>query len=308
MRRPLCFFCLLFAFFIWLSLAISPPAAPDYSCHDKSSVCLIGTVASKEYKRKKDDSLQLYVTLNNVTLNNATSNNVTSNNATLNNVTSNNVTPNNETFLSVPAHYSVLCVFSDSASSSFDSLNALDSSLPIGSTATLWGTLRSFSPATNPGEFDAACYYQILRYAFRLQEAKLLGNPVHSINQMDHLSDALYHLKRRLSRILDETLPAEDAGIMKAMLLGEKGFLSEEIKDLYQESGIVHIIAISGLHISFLGMGLWRLFRKLRVPGPFAGSVCICLILLYGQMTGTGVSSLRAIIMFGLQILADLDM
>lgn len=306
MRRPLCFFCLLFAFFIWLSLAISPPAAPDYSCHDKSSVCLIGTVASKEYKRKKDDSLQLYVTLNNVTLNNATSNNVTSNNATLNNVTSNNVTPNNETFLSVPAHYSVLCVFSDSASSSFDFLNALDSSLPIGSTATLWGTLRSFSPATNPGEFDAACYYQILRYAFRLQEAKLLGNPVHSINQMDHLSDALYHLKRRLSRILDETLPAEDAGIMKAMLLGEKGFLSEEIKDLYQESGIVHIIAISGLHISFLGMGLWRLFRKLRVPGPFAGSVCICLILLYGQMTGTGVSSLRAIIMFGLQILADL--
>ncbi len=301
MRRPLCFFCLLFAFFIWLSLEISPPAALDYSCHDKSSVSLIGTVVSKEYKRKKDDSLQLYVTLNNVTLNNTTSNNVT-----LSNVALGNITLNNETSISVPSHYSVLCVFSDSTPSSFVSLASLDSSLPIGSTATVRGTLRSFSPATNPGEFDAARYYQILRYAFRLQEAKLLGNPAHSTHQMDQLSDALYHLKRRLSRILDETLPVEDAGIMKAMLLGEKGFLSEEIKDLYQKSGIVHIIAISGLHISFLGMGLWKLLRRFRVPGPFAGSVCICLILLYGQITGTGVSSLRAIIMFGLQILAGL--
>ncbi len=284
MRRPLCFFCLLFAFFIWLSLKISPPDALDYSDYDKASVILIGTVASKEYKKKSDDSLQLYVTLNNITSCNT----------------------GNAPSLSIPTHYSVLCVFSDASLSSFDSLDSLDLSIPTGSTVTLRGTLRAFSPATNPGEFDARRYYQILRYAFRLQDARLTAAPISGHRPIDRLSNGLYRLKRRLSDILDETLPEEDAGIMKAMLLGEKGFLSQEIKDLYQESGIVHIIAISGLHISFLGMGLWKLLRRLRVPGPAAGFVCITLILLYGQMTGTGVSSLRAIIMFGLQLLAGL--
>ncbi len=270
MRRPLCFFCLLFAFFIWLSLKISPPAPPDYSGFDKTAVSLTGTVSAKEYKRKSDGSLQLYVSIEHVRV---------------------------KSSLSIPSRYSVLCIFSDPS---------IDLSLPIGSCVSLQGRLRAFSAATNPGEFDAVRYYQILRVAFRLQDAFLLEDPVPGCSITDQLSDALYRFKRRLSTVLDKTLPEEDAGIMKAMLLGEKGFLQEEIKDLYQESGIVHIIAISGLHISFLGMGLWRLLRRLRVPGVPAGLLCITLILLYGEMTGTGVSSLRAILMFALQLLAGL--
>lgn len=321
MRRPLCFFCLLFAFFIWLSLTISPPAALDYSSQDKSHITLKGIVTAKEYKKKEDDSLQLYVTLSKTsfspefgnavdlynfhTANTSSTPNTKISQNTITFPTSNN-SHKKETSYSIPAHYSVLCIFSDASSSSFDSLSSLDTSLPIGSAVTLQGTLRAFSIATNPGEFDASRYYQILRYAFRLQEAKVTAAPIPSQSLLDSLSNTLYQIKRRLSSVLDESLPAEDAGIMKAMLLGEKGFLNDEIKDLYQESGIVHIIAISGLHISFLGMGLWKLLRRIRVPGPAAGFLCITLILLYGQMTGTGVSSLRAIIMFALQILAGL--
>ncbi len=330
MRRPLCFFCLLFAFFIWLSLAISPPAALDYSSMDRSSVLLTGTVAAKEYKRKSDDSLQLYVTLKDPAFSQGSDRPGCNNSecersmcdrsecdrskrdhSHKNDPKYNSAAPfpNSQTMqdsqedspctenITIPSHYSILCVFSDTS---------VDSTLSIGSSVTVQGTLRAFSPATNPGEFDSIRYYQILRYAFRLQEATLFSDPVPSRRRRDWLSDNLYRCKRRLSAVLDETLPAEDAGIMKAMLLGEKGFLDNEIKALYQESGIVHIIAISGLHISFLGMGLWKLLVKLRMPRPVAGISCILLILLYGQMTGTGVSSLRAIFMFGLQIIAGL--
>ena len=53
---------------------------------------------------------------------------------------------------------------------------------------------------------------------------------------------------------------------MKAMLLGEKGTLDAELKELYRASGIIHILAISGLHLSIIGMGCHRLFRRIRLP------------------------------------------
>ena len=46
---------------------------------------------------------------------------------------------------------------------------------------------------------------------------------------------------------------------MSAILIGDKSELDEEIKDLYQKSGIGHILAISGLHMSFIGIGLYRI-------------------------------------------------
>jgi competence protein ComEC len=44
--------------------------------------------------------------------------------------------------------------------------------------------------------------------------------------------------------VLENCFTDEDADILKAMILGEKGFLSAELKDLYQSSGIIHILAI----------------------------------------------------------------
>lgn len=47
------------------------------------------------------------------------------------------------------------------------------------------------------------------------------------------------------------------AGIVSAMVLGDKSGLSDEVKQLYQENGIAHVLAISGLHISLIGASLF---------------------------------------------------
>ena len=49
-----------------------------------------------------------------------------------------------------------------------------------------------------------------------------------------------------------------DAPVFEAMLLGEKSDLDNELKLRYQMGGMIHILAISGLHISILGMGFFR--------------------------------------------------
>mgnify|MGYP001706233105 CR=1 FL=1 len=50
---------------------------------------------------------------------------------------------------------------------------------------------------------------------------------------------------------------------MQTLLLGEKEELDAEVKALYQKNGIAHILSISGLHITLLGMGVYRLLKRL---------------------------------------------
>ena len=94
--------------------------------------------------------------------------------------------------------------------------------------------------------------------------------------------------------------------MLKAMLLGEKSSLEEEIKELYQLNGLIHILSISGLHVSLLGMAVSGLLKKCGAPiwlrAPFAIGVMWC----YGMMTGMGVSTWRAVFMFALHLLAEL--
>ena len=61
--------------------------------------------------------------------------------------------------------------------------------------------------------------------------------------------------------ILEKTCGME-AGAFEAIVLGDKTNLDPELKMRYQMAGIIHILAISGLHISLLGMGLYNLLKK----------------------------------------------
>ena len=91
---------------------------------------------------------------------------------------------------------------------------------------------------------------------------------------------------------------------MKAVLLGEKGLLDEETKELYQGAGIVHILSISGMHITLIGTGVLTLLGLLRIPLPVRAAAALAVIYLYRKMIGMGTSVFRAIVMFSLYLIA----
>ena len=82
------------------------------------------------------------------------------------------------------------------------------------------------------------------------------------------------------------------------MTLGDKQELDPEIQMGYQLAGIIHILAISGLHISILGMGLYNLLKKMGLGIWPAGIFSLGVMLQYGIMTGGSVSTMRAVTMF----------
>ena len=126
--------------------------------------------------------------------------------------------------------------------------------LRIGQQIVLEGTFSLFSTATNPGEFDAQTYYAGKGIAGRVHKAQILatGEDYH------FLQEKLYGFRLVLHDRLAEVFPAKEASIMQTLLLGEKEELDAEVKALYQKNGIAHILSISGLHITLLGMGIYR--------------------------------------------------
>lgn len=172
----------------------------------------------------------------------------------------------------------------------------------IGSLVILKGTLKNFQQPTNPGQFNVPFYYQILRISFRLDQAEIQVKS----DKFYKISEGLYQLRRKAGSKMDALLPEQEASVMKTMLLGEKGILDEEIKGLYQRNGIAHILAISGLHISMIGMGLYQLLRRIGLKIKTSAILASIVIILYGMMTGFAVSAIRAIAMFLLQMLAQI--
>lgn len=115
----------------------------------------------------------------------------------------------------------------------------------------------------------------------------------------------LYEIRCRAGDILETVFPEKEASVAKAMLLGEKKGIDRELKSLYQEAGIAHILAISGLHISLLGMGLYRLLT-LRLSRKTASLLSSFVLISYLIMTGASLSAVRAVFMFFLYMLAGL--
>ena len=179
----------------------------------------------------------------------------------------------------------------------------------IGSRIRCSGEVSCFREATNPGEFDAKAYYNRQGYAFELREASVTGTG----RNYSRYRQALWLAKSRMGQALELLLSPEDASVMKAMLLGEKKGMDQEIKSLYQAAGISHVVAISGLHISILGMGVYNLLSRLsgRIGGPGSGRLPACIasalfLLSFLFMTGFSASSMRAGIMFALSLTAKL--
>lgn len=90
-------------------------------------------------------------------------------------------------------------------------------------------------------------------------------------------------------------------GFTIAILTGDKSYLSFEDKKLFRDTGIVHVLAISGLHVGIFYLTLSFLFFKLfRLPPKLGFFIILSLLIGYAFITALSPSVVRSVIMFGL--------
>lgn len=174
--------------------------------------------------------------------------------------------------------------------------------IKIGNRAAASGEAEVFEPARNPGNFDQKTYYlrQGIHVLVWAEQFRILSHDKKPVRQF------LSEVRGRWNELLLRHLGDYYGGTMSAILLGEKSGLDAGMKTMYQKSGISHLLAISGLHMTFLGMGIYNLLRKAGCGFTISGLTGGVLLILYSLMIGAGVSSLRALIMFMVRIGAEI--
>lgn len=283
MRRPLCLLCLIYVFLIMLCMTFMSQKPEDRQDNDQN-IRFCGKVYNMGVKNshmviylknsQEDISVICYL-----------SENLENTSQYDSEDTSKNLSENASDCLS-----------------EYISKNSIGKKLKIGNTVVVQGKVRQFESATNDGQFDMKEYYAIMGIDF-----SMTGCSYEIVSETYWpVRHGLYVIKNSLSNVLDVSMSKEDAGVLKAMLFGDKTGMDEEIKELYQRNGIAHIIAVSGLHITLWGMGLCRLLRKIGIPLPAANSVSFLFVVMYGLLTGSQASAVRSIIMFSLYLFSEM--
>ena len=165
--------------------------------------------------------------------------------------------------------------------------------VPAGTVILVSGKLKRVEEKRNPGEFDSQQYYASQHIYYLLNNAEIIEKS----ENYSAYRQGISQLREYLAGVLGK-IAGKEAGIFQAIVLGDKTSLDKEVKLRYQMAGIVHILAISGLHISVIGTGLYQLLMKTGLGIWGSGFLALLFMLQYGVMTGGSVSTMRAVCMF----------
>ena len=110
------------------------------------------------------------------------------------------------------------------------------------------GELRAVEKAGNPGQFDAAAYYACQKIWYRLW-----SDQEPEIRCRKSIRKVMFRIREFLTGTYAHCMREAPAGILSAMLMGDKGFLTEESRRNFQAGGCLHLLVISGVQYLFLG-------------------------------------------------------
>ncbi len=123
--------------------------------------------------------------------------------------------------------------------------------------------------------------------------------------------------RRRIRRFVDRRFEPDTGGLVKALVLGDRGGLSPETRSRFARVGMSHVLSISGLHVGMLSYVVFLLFRgvasrstRLLLSLPvykLAALGSLLPVILYTAMAGARIPTVRAAIMIGLYHLAVLS-
>ena len=114
---------------------------------------------------------------------------------------------------------------------------------PCGSQIHLTGTAEFLEEARNPGQFSYRMYYRGLGIRNRVTADRIFI----SEGKSSPLRSQAECFRAYATAVFQEICVPEDAGIFQAILLGDKSGLSEELRERFQDNGIAHILAVSGV-------------------------------------------------------------
>jgi len=168
----------------------------------------------------------------------------------------------------------------------------------IGDRIIARGNLRVPSGVRNPGEFDYRKYL-----ASQNIQALLYVKGESSLFLIEPDKGKWFYrccitpIRNYITFFIGNTIDGQSAALLKGLLLGSRGDIDVDVKDAFARAGVIHVLAVSGLHVGFILALVLGLFSFLRIPNPFRTILVIFVLFFYALLTGFKVPVVRASIM-----------
>jgi competence protein ComEC len=178
--------------------------------------------------------------------------------------------------------------------------------LAMGDRVTFRSRLRSIHNFNNPGGFD---FQQYMAFKGLYRTAYTSGGRLGIIqkNLSKDPAQLLNDARRAMAALIDRAGSDPAAGVLKALVIGDRTAVPLKIRDAFNRAGVGHILAISGLHIGIVATVAFVFFKKLLSAIKFLlwrawtrkGAAILTLIpvCIYGLLSGMSPSTQRAVIM-----------
>lgn len=164
--------------------------------------------------------------------------------------------------------------------------------------------VKAPAPISNIGsknDFNYAqyCAYKGMYHQVYLCETEYI---IAEKKQINPVKKVLFHTRKKILDIIRENIPdKKQAGLAEAILIGYRNDLDKQLLQSYINTGVVHVIAVSGLHLGIIYGLLIVLFNRVhkRWMQQWAKPIILIVALwLFALLTGASPSVLRAAIMF----------
>lgn len=199
----------------------------------------------------------------------------------------------------------MVCDLSDAAGTVSQSVKVYavwsgEGRLAAGDRVAFAGEAVDFYGQTVPGGYDERLYLQTKGYA-----CKVYPEWMEYLGEDTSVASDLARARGKVHDTLDAILPANESGMMKAMLTGNREDIPAEGYELYTQAGVVHVLCISGLHMSCLAMYVSFFMERVLKQSRRASAV-VTMLAAVGFLLFTGLtpSAVRAVTMICVAMMA----
>lgn len=177
--------------------------------------------------------------------------------------------------------------------------------LAAGDRVLIYGRLSEPFEERNPGEFDYKRYLK-LHNIYKTFTSQGFGN-IEIINRNNisfFMQRIIYPARKFASAHIDKYIPGDEGAFLKGLVTGERQDISKKVKDDFVKTGIMHVIAVSGLNVAYIILSLTLILSLFRVPRIPKVIIIILFLIFYCFFTGYPASIIRATVMGSLILIA----
>ncbi len=190
----------------------------------------------------------------------------------------------------IESNINFICRIKDSKSK----LDSIYDNLEIGNTIQFTGNYSKGNEGRNPGEFDYNNYLRSkgisgIVTAYDISQIKVINNDNY------YLSNIVFHLRKVIDDNIKKIYNDQSAGLLKGLLLADRSEISYNTKTEFINSGVIHILAVSGLHVGFIIIIFVFLFGRFNIY--LRSILTVAGLVFYLMLIGPPPSAFRAGVM-----------